>query len=217
MVRADGAYFWTNGAGGLTLITESAQPIYFGTSNAYAGQIDASGSLLLGTTSRQGSSTGFSHLQMLSGDLNAVRLLGLQNSGTTLATFAGFYNSSGGQAGSIIQTGSTTISYGTSSDARLKSVAQAQGNYRAAIRALWVGDYVWKADGAPGFGVLAQQAYAVMPHHAGVMRPADEADPWQTSSEPFAFLALWGAKDLYALVEALAARVAALEARHEAG
>ena len=117
--------------------------------------------------------------------------------------------------GSITTSGIATV-YNTTSDARLKTVTE-QRDWRDAIRALWVGDFVWKDSGAPGFGVLAQQAYEVMPHHAGVTRPAEEGGAWQASSEPFGFLALWGVKDLYAQVEALAARVAVLEARHAAG
>jgi hypothetical protein len=47
---------------------------------------------------------------------------------------------------------------------------------------------------------------------AAIARPKDESGVWMASAEPFAFLALWGVKDLYARFEALAARVAALEA-----
>ena len=66
-------------------------------------------------------------------------------------------------------------------------------------------------------GVLAQQAYDVMPKHQGVKRQGDAEATWSASAEPFAHLALWGVKDLYVMVEALAARVAALEAAHAAG
>jgi hypothetical protein len=129
-----------------------------------------------------------------------------------------FYYSSGSptKIGSVTTTGSATA-YNTSSDARLKTVLPEQANYRDAIRALWVGDFTWKDSGAPGFGVLAQQAWEAMPNHQGVTRPAEEEGTWQASAEPFAHLALWGVKDLYALIETLAARVAALEAAHDAG
>jgi hypothetical protein len=56
-----------------------------------------------------------------------------------------------------------------------------------------------------------------MPNHQGVTPPAREDGTWQASAEPFAHLALWGVKDLYALADALAARLAALEAAHAAG
>jgi hypothetical protein len=118
--------------------------------------------------------------------------------------------------GSVTTTGTATA-YNTSSDARLKTVLAEQNNYREAIKSLWVGDFTWKDSGAPGFGVLAQQAHDVMPNHQGVTRPAREDGTWQASAEPFAHLALWGVKDLYALADALAARLAALEAAHAAG
>lgn len=119
--------------------------------------------------------------------------------------------------GAINPNGASGVTYATTSDARLKTVLAEQTDYRAAIRALWVGDFTWKESGAPGFGVLAQQAYDVMPNHQGVTRPGDAEATWSASAEPFAHLALWGVKDLYVMVEALAARVAALEAAHAAG
>jgi hypothetical protein len=123
---------------------------------------------------------------------------------------AGFYGTT--LVGTITTNGSSA-SYNTTSDARLKTVPAEQGDYRAAIRALWVGDFTWTATGEKAFGVIAQQAYEHMPSHMGVMRPARAEDTWHASAEPFAHLALWGVKDLYALVERLAARVAELEAR----
>ncbi len=114
--------------------------------------------------------------------------------------------------GSIVTNGSGTT-YNTSSDGRLKTVLARQGDYRAAIKALWVGDFVWNASGEKAFGVIAQQAFAHMPWHMGVTPPARPDDSWHASAEPFAHLALWGVKDLYALVEQLAARVAELESR----
>jgi hypothetical protein len=114
--------------------------------------------------------------------------------------------------GSIVTNGSGTT-YNTTSDGRLKTVLAEQGDYRAAIKALWVGDFAWNASGEKAFGVIAQQAFAHMPWHMGVTRPAREGDSWHASAEPFGHLALWGVKDLYALVEQLAARVAELEAR----
>jgi len=139
----------------------------------------------------------------------------LQRPGGADGSFLRCYKG-GSLVGGISVAGSTTA-YNTTSDARLKQVSRDQRDYRGAIRNLWIGDFTWKDGGAPGFGVLAQQAYDVMPNHAGVMRPAAEDEPWHASAEPFAFLALWGVKDLYARIEALEARLAALEAAHAAG
>ncbi len=133
----------------------------------------------------------------------------------TAVYYAGFYYNGAFTGG--INTNGTVTAYNTTSDARLKTVRPQQRDYRGAIRALWVGDFTWDGSGAPGFGVLAQQAYEVMPNHQGVTKPDDEAAAWSASAEPFAHLALWGVKDLYAMIEALAARVAVLEAAHDAG
>lgn len=142
----------------------------------------------------------------------AALICRVDNSAANLATF-----SYSGTAVGAITTNGTATNYATTSDARLKTVCPQQADYREAICALWVGDFTWRDSGAPGFGVLAQQAYEVMPNHQGVTRPVAEDETWQASAEPFGHLALWGVKDLYALVEALAARVATLEAAHAAG
>lgn len=118
-----------------------------------------------------------------------------------------------------ITTNGTTTTYGTTSDTRLKAVCAAQRDWRDAIRALWVGEFDKYSDftrtgrASREFGILAQQAHGAL-GGLGVSAPAQEDGVWMASSEPFAFLALWGVKDLYATVEALSARVAALEAAH---
>ena len=47
----------------------------------------------------------------------------------------------------------------------------------------------------------------------GVVKQDDENLAWGVSSEPFAFLALWGVKDLYKTVQEQQATIATLEAR----
>ena len=113
-----------------------------------------------------------------------------------------FASFTGGTGGSIINNGTTTT-YATTSDERLKNWQHArQHDYRAKIAQLWVGDYLWKKDGAPGFGVRAQQAYATLGRPFGVTPPRNPRDRWVAPAEPFAFLALWGVKDLYKRVDA---------------
>lgn len=177
--------------------------------------ITAGGNLLAGVTSPWNSAgtriegkggIGVSGWASGSGDI-ALQARVDSTSGYLMAYY---YGSS--LAGTVTTNGSSTT-YNTTSDGRLKTVLAEQSDYRAAIRALWVGDFAWKATGEKAFGVIAQQAYEHMPWHMGVTRPADAADAWHASAEPFGHLALWGVKDLYALVEALAARIAVLEAR----
>ena len=120
----------------------------------------------------------------------------------------------GGSGGVSLASGAS--SWAAISDARFKNVRTGQTDYRPAIQALWVGDFDWKKDGSFGFGVLAQQAHGVLPEGLRdivVSKPAQDDGTWTASAEPVGYLALWGVKDLYALVEALAARVARMEVR----
>ena len=122
------------------------------------------------------------------------------------------FQTGAGTAGNITST-TTTTAYNATSDERLKDWENVpQTDYSTAIKALWVGDYTWKAHGEKGFGVRAQQAYATL-GGLGITKPYEEAGTWSASAEPFGHLALWGVKDLYALVEKLSARVAELEAK----
>ena len=54
LLRADALAIYSYGAGGLTLNTIAAQPIYFGINNAEAARIDSSGNLRVGTTAATG-------------------------------------------------------------------------------------------------------------------------------------------------------------------
>jgi hypothetical protein len=49
--RQDGAYVYSNGGGGLTLVTGAAQPIYFAINNSEKMRIDSSGNVGIGTDS----------------------------------------------------------------------------------------------------------------------------------------------------------------------
>jgi hypothetical protein len=215
--RADAAYVYASGAGGLMLATGAAQPICFAVNNTEKARFSTSGALMIGGTSLMDSSNTAAGVNLAASYswFASDDAMYLQRPGGADGGFLRCYKGSA-LVGSISVTGSTTA-YNTTSDARLKRVSQEQRDYRGAIRDLWIGDFCWKDSGAPGFGVLAQQAYAVMPNHAGVTRPAADDEPWHASAEPFAFLALWGVKDIYAQVAALSARIAALEAAHEAG
>jgi hypothetical protein len=137
------------------------------------------------------------------------------NSGASVinpVTHCDFRYGSNVQAGYITSTGTTTT-YASVSDERLKDWESVpQTDYSKAIKALWVGDYTWKEGGLPGFGVRAQQANATL-GGLGISKPDTEDGTWGASAEPFGHLALWGVKDLYALVEKLSARVAELEAK----
>ncbi len=102
------------------------------------------------------------------------------------------------QVGTISCT-STTTSYNTTSDERLKT------NFRSfdsgsILDALWVGKFDWVAGGS-GYGVRAQQAHTAFPD---AVKVGDDDSPWQADYSKFVPL-------LLAEVKSLRARVAALE------
>ena len=124
----------------------------------------------------------------------------------------------GGSGGVTLASGATA--WATLSDGGLKNWAARQSDYRPAIRAIAVGDFTWK-DGGGDFGAIAQDLYAAL---AGtplgdvfVQKPRAGDQNWRVAWDYGARLALWGVKDLYGLIDALTARVAALEAAHAAG
>jgi hypothetical protein len=159
----------------------------------------------------------FSVFSTSTGVAKTALLIRADYGGSNLVSFC---YSDGLSKGSVTYTGGGTgVAYNTSSDMRLKIVLEQQRDWQGAIRALWIGEFDKYADfGKAGvacrdFGVLAQQAHQVL-GGLGVTVPADENQAWMASAEPFAFLSLWGVKDLYAMLDALAARVAMLEAAH---
>jgi hypothetical protein len=100
-----------------------------------------------------------------------------------------FFNSALALMGSISQASATTVAYNTSSDARLKDDAGRAGDL-AALRAVVVHDFTWKADGRRARGVFAQEAAAVFP--SAITKGTDEmteggdlAQPWMTDYSKF--------------------------------
>lgn len=129
------------------------------------------------------------------------------------------YVFAGGSGGVSLSSGAT--SWAAVSDERLKNWNVPQSSYRAAIQSLWIGDYdLFDSFARTGafktrFGVRAQQAYGVLPANIRDMaiHPGDATTPWTASSEPFAYLALWGVKDIYSTQAMQKRDISILEAR----
>jgi hypothetical protein len=85
------------------------------------------------------------------------------------------------------------------------------------IENLWLGDYdkfqSFEKTGTPmrEFGIRSQQAYGVLGDFSRILPPEKENEFWSAPAEPFGFLALWGVKDLYKIIDDLTTRLAALE------
>lgn len=131
------------------------------------GQFDASGNLLVGTTSTGiNDANCFTH-NVPAGWFGISHVLGTA-SGTEYINFG----LGGVVKGSITQNGTTGVNYNTSSDARLKENIAAADNGSALIDGLQVRKFDWKADGShQRFGFVAQELDAVYPE--AVSKPAD--------------------------------------------
>jgi hypothetical protein len=170
--------------------------------------LDASGNLLVGTTSSNPSgATGGSAFLALSDDR---RLLRLTTSTASARDLAQFFNSNG-QVGSISTSGSATT-YSTSSDYRLKTVLGSVSGSGERIDSLEPVEYEWKSNGSRTRGFLAHKFQEVYPSSVTGDKDAVDAEGnpvYQTmqasTSEVIA--------DLVAEIQSLRKRITTLEAK----
>jgi len=197
-------YGYLNASTGLALNAGSA-PILFGIGSSEIARFTTGGDLLLGTSSTIGSAE---TLQVLAINPTNSAALFKQTVATTPAVSVwnsatsgdnvlfSFYTDAGSVRGSITYNRSGGVTaYNTTSDERLKNFSIKQQSYRDAINKMWVGDFIWKKTGSPGFGIRAQQAFQYFPE--AIAKPATAAGVWQADYGKLAPLALWGVKDLY--------------------
>ena len=168
-----------------------------------AMRIDSSGNLLVGTTTSAGRAT-FSWVSASQGCLITR---------STSETYAGspvvFQNSSGATAGFISQA-TSSVSYNTSSDYRMKeNVAPLNGGLTT-ISALKPVTYDWKIDGSSGEGFIAHEVQAVIPHAVtGEKDAVNEDGSVKSQGVDYSKIVV----HLVAAIQELSAKNAALEAR----
>ena len=141
------------------LWNQSNSPIVFATNGADRGRIDENGRLLLNTTS------------VIADGLQSVQFAGATQNGislrTTLAStgsnYLHFSNSAGSTTGFVTQNGTTTVSYTTSSDYRLKENVAPMTNALDKVALLKPCTYTWKEDGSNGQGFIAHELQEVCP------------------------------------------------------
>lgn len=141
----------------------------FATNGTERMRIDASGNLLVGVSANPGGSFGQELFVVnTSGNTSLFRTTGGSGSGTALScarTSNGIqisFHQSGSMVGSIYTT-STSTSYNTSSDYRLKEDVQPMTGASERVLALKPVNFAWKADGTRVDGFLAHEAQAVVP------------------------------------------------------
>ena len=142
--------------------------------------------------------------------------LGLQNINPAGGMYyVVFYNSAMALAGSIYQSGDTTVAYNTSSDARLKADAGPATDL-SALRAVVVHDFMWKGAGVRDRGIFAQEAYALYPRAVSpgtdeTTARGDLARPWMIDYSKFVSDLIVGWQQHEADLAALRAELATLK------
>ena len=134
-----------------------AYSLHLGTNNTIRATIDASGNMLLGTTTVNGVGTTFINQAANAG----APYIALNKSYSGAATALNFaYN--GAQVGSIVYS-DTATSFNTSSDYRLKENVQPMTDALAKVAALKPVTYTWKSNGSDGQGFIAHELQDVVP------------------------------------------------------
>jgi hypothetical protein len=175
--------------GALAKVAQLAGGNAFTGAQSVAGVLTASGtvqSLLVGTPGAVGT-VGLA----VATDATLVRPpMIVQNiNATGTGILINFLNSAISSSGAIAQTSATSVTYSTTSDARLKDDA-GRATDLSALRAVVVHDFAWKADGRSDRGVFAQEAHALFPNAIlpGTDETTDEgslARPWMTDYSKF--------------------------------
>jgi hypothetical protein len=157
--------------------------------------LDASGNLLVGTTSTYSSSK--MSLGFTGSSNNGFTINNINSSGTPAHLI---FQLSGTGVGSITCSGSVT-SYNITSDQRLKENIQDAGSASALIDSLQVRQYDWKSDGVhQRYGFIAQELVTVAPE--AVHQPAD---PEETMAVDYSKLVPMLVKEIQDLRKRLAA------------
>jgi len=126
--------------------------------------LDASGNLLVGTTSTSNTTQGFKILS--TGRFYGVMATGgyaiMNHTGGSGTEYIYEFQRAGTAVGSITTT-TTSTAYVTSSDYRLKETVQPLSGGLARVNALKPSIYKWKSDGSSGEGFLAHELAEVVP------------------------------------------------------
>lgn len=163
------------GASSLNLITVSGHPIAFSTSNALRMQVDGSGNVTIaGTSITPGlGNTTTGHALRADGIVSfsgASSYLNINRNGTgTIQQF-----SSSGNAKGSVTIASNGVTYGTTSDIRLKQDIEPL-DATDKLMAMNPVSYKWKADpdGPRSMGFIAQEMQEIMPNAVSTGEDAD--------------------------------------------
>jgi len=160
-------------SGLIAIVTETANPIIFGTSGSERARIDSSGNLYLGGTTQYNSAK-FTISYSGSANNGLAFIDTVDQTGTG---YLSFHNSAGTQIGSVTRVTTTNaVVYNTTSDYRLKTVTGAVTGQGARIDALKPVDYTWTEGGQQARGFLAHEFQAVYSNSVTGVKDAVDAD-----------------------------------------
>jgi hypothetical protein len=168
--------------------------------------LDASGNLLVGTTT----SLGAGGITVQPNITNGAARLTFGRNTTTSSSSCVMFENAGTTVGSISYT-NTTTTYNTSSDYRLKEDIQPMTGALAKVAALKPCTYKWKADGSDGEGFIAHELQAVVPQCVTGEKDAVDAEGkpmYQGIDTSFLIATLTAAiQEQQAIIQSLKARL----------
>ena len=176
--------------------------------------LDASGNLLVGTTSVGSSNSNSFNFYQPNGTVYVNHV-----NGTTSTTNYAIFSYNGTLIGSISQNGTTGVLYNTSSDYRLKDITGPVTGAKDFIMALQPKQGTWKSDGSRFVGFVAHEFQEVSPSSVSGEKDAVDEDgnpimqSMQASSPEVMANLVAFIQEQQAIIEQLKADVAALKGK----
>ena len=145
--------FFNNGGSMISNGGSANTLAFFSDGTTERARIDSSGNLLVGMTTTSGVGVRLAP---------AATVIVNNNAAASGHVFMSFRRSTT-EIGSVSQSGTTAVTYATSSDYRLKENIQPMQNALETVAQLKPCTYTWKADGSAGQGFIAHELQEIVP------------------------------------------------------